>query len=117
MNSFYYYYIGNLHTVNLEEGQTLFYESSKCLHGRMKTFKGRYYGSIFLHYQPVDKDIWNYSIDDVIAAVPPHWRTGMTDDHGKIYYICIYFFSIIILIIIIISFFFLLLFLLFIYYR
>ena len=41
----------------------LFYESAKCLHGRMNEFKGKYYGSIFLHYNPVDKDIWNYKHD------------------------------------------------------
>ena len=28
----------------------LFYESAKCLHGRMTEFKGEYYGSIFIHY-------------------------------------------------------------------
>lgn len=41
----------------------VFYESAKCLHGRMKTLKGRYYGSLFLHYQPVDESIWNYTTD------------------------------------------------------
>ena len=43
--------------------QMLFYESAKCLHGRMKEFKGQYYGSIFLHYSPVDKSIWDYKHD------------------------------------------------------
>jgi hypothetical protein len=74
---------GNLHTVNLEEGQTLFYESAKCLHGRMKEFRGKYYGSIFLHYQPVDNDIWNFDVDQVIANVPPHWNEGVLEDHGS----------------------------------
>jgi hypothetical protein len=41
----------------------LFYESAKALHGRMTQFKGKYYGSIFLHYQPVDESIWNYNHD------------------------------------------------------
>ena len=41
----------------------LFYESAKCLHGRMKTFKGKYYGSIFFHYRPKDYSIWDYSIE------------------------------------------------------
>jgi hypothetical protein len=41
----------------------LFYESAKCLHGRMKRFKGQYYGSIFLHYAPVDKSIWPYTVE------------------------------------------------------
>jgi len=44
---------GNLHAVSLEPGQQLFYESAKCLHGRMTEFKGKYYGSLFLHYQVI----------------------------------------------------------------
>lgn len=43
--------------------QMLFYESAKCLHGRRSPLKGKYYGSIFVHYQPVDRSIWNYSIE------------------------------------------------------
>lgn len=73
---------GVLHSVNLEAGQMLFYESAKCLHGRMTTFKGKYYGSIFLHYQPVDKSIWNFHHDDVIAHVPPQWKNGIKMDRG-----------------------------------
>lgn len=49
----------------------------------MQEFKGKYYGSIFLHYQPVDKSIWNYTIDDVIARVPPHWNEGCTEEVGS----------------------------------
>lgn len=74
---------GNLHAVNLEPGDMLFYESAKCLHGRMRTFKGSYYGSIFLHYQPVDRNIWSYDVEQVIASVPPHWRKGISDDNEK----------------------------------
>jgi hypothetical protein len=74
---------GKLHSVVLERGQMLFYESAKCLHGRMKQCKGKYYGSIFIHYMPVDKKIWDWSIEDVIAAVPPHWRKGCTHQHGS----------------------------------
>jgi hypothetical protein len=74
---------GNLHAVVLEEGQMLFYESARCLHGRMKPLKGKYYGSLFVHYQPVNKQLWNYTVEDIIAAVPPHWNEGITEDHGS----------------------------------
>jgi len=74
---------GVMHSVSLEAGQMLFYESAVCLHGRKRLLKGKYYGSIFLHYQPVDKKTWNYDVDDVIANVPPHWRDGTTEDHGS----------------------------------
>jgi len=74
---------GNIHAVNLEPGQMLFYESAACVHGRRTIFKGRYYGSIFLHYQPVDKTIWDYDLDDIIAAVPPHWSDGTIEATGS----------------------------------
>jgi hypothetical protein len=108
---------GTLHSVNLEPGQMLFYESAKCLHGRMQVLDGKYYGryahthttgalllhpahntspppliasiassiggSIFLHYQPVEKAQWGYTHDDVIAAVPPHWRRGVREEQGS----------------------------------
>lgn len=54
---------GQLHSVSLQPGQMLFYESAKLLHGRMRAFKGKYYGSIFLHYKPVDKKLWDYTIE------------------------------------------------------
>jgi hypothetical protein len=61
----------------------LFYESSACLHGRRKIFRGKYYASIFVHYQPVDKNIWDFSLEDVIANVPPHWREGIIEESGS----------------------------------
>lgn len=73
---------GNLHSVELAAGQMLFYESAKCLHGRMTALKGKYYGSIFVHYRPSNKAIWNYSIEDVIAHVPPHWKDDMDAEEG-----------------------------------
>ena len=49
----------------------LFYESAACIHGRRRKFKGKYYGSIFLHYQPVDKSIWNFDIEvwEILALI------------------------------------------------
>ncbi|RYG64377.1 hypothetical protein EON64_14125 [archaeon] len=54
---------GRVHSVTLEPGQMLFYESASCLHGRRQAFKGRYYASIFVHYRPLDTSVWNYSIE------------------------------------------------------
>jgi hypothetical protein len=47
----------------------MFYESAKCLHGRMHQLQGQYYGSVFLHYMPVDTDVWNYSIEVCILHI------------------------------------------------
>jgi predicted 2-oxoglutarate/Fe(II)-dependent dioxygenase YbiX len=51
---------GNTNEVILTSGDLLFYESSKCLHGRPKTFNGSWYSSIFVHYHPTGE--WNVSI-------------------------------------------------------
>ena len=48
----------------------LFYESAKCMHGRPRTFKGKYYASVFIHYVPAE---WHLGIVDAQYAVPPHW--------------------------------------------
>lgn len=73
---------GELVSVSLQPGQMLFYESARSLHGRMTELKGKYYGSVFIHYQPVDPKVWDYTVDDVIGAIPPHWRDGVTEDRG-----------------------------------
>ena len=62
----------------------LHYESAKCLHGRMQVLKGKYYGSIFIHYAPVNHEFWKYTHDDVIAAVPPHWKNNIKEDQGRL---------------------------------
>ena len=74
---------GELHSHELEPGQMLFYESAACLHGRMKEFKGKYYGSIFLHYMPVEKSLWGFDVEQVIANVPPHWNKGVVEEKGS----------------------------------
>jgi len=74
---------GNLHAVNLEPGQMLFYESAKCLHGRRSLLRGRYYGSVFVHYRPVDRGIWTYAPEDVTKNVPSHWSQGVSERYGS----------------------------------
>lgn len=74
---------GVLHAVALQPGDMLFYESARCLHGRMTEFRGKYYGSIFAHYQPVDANLWPFTVDDVIQSVPPHWNEGLVERHGS----------------------------------
>jgi hypothetical protein len=73
---------GALHSVSLQPGEMVFYESAKCFHGRLTEFRGKYYGSIFLHYMPVDASLWPYSEDVVLGAVPPSWSDGITHEYG-----------------------------------
>jgi len=58
---------GQTHEVVLKEGQMLFYESSKCLHGRPRPFKGSYYSSIFVHYRPVDYRLTKEEVEYAVA--------------------------------------------------
>jgi hypothetical protein len=43
---------GRTHEVTLTPGDVLFYESSKCFHGRPRRFSGSWYTSVFVHYYP-----------------------------------------------------------------
>ena len=71
---------GTLASMNLKPGQVMFYESAKSFHQRMVPMKGRYYGSIFMHYRPVD---WNITRRDVKIAVPPYWADGLDGSGAK----------------------------------
>ena len=46
---------GNTNEVILKSGDMLFYESSKCIHGRPRNFTGSWYSSLFVHYHPTSK--------------------------------------------------------------
>lgn len=68
-------YNGNTHEVILAPGDMLFYESSKCWHGRPKRLNGSWYSSVFVHYYP--KGGW-YDMNHELEAhfaVPPIWRS------------------------------------------
>jgi len=65
---------GRTHEVVLAPGDLLFYESSKCFHGRPKPFRGSWYSSVFVHYYP-DDDEWKKVSHSMEAhyAIPKHW--------------------------------------------
>ena len=63
---------GKTNQVYLEPGDLLFYESSKCFHGRPQTFIGSYYASLFMHYRPVDFD-QKAVVNEIHYAIPEHW--------------------------------------------
>jgi hypothetical protein len=41
----------------------LHYESARCPHGRLKPFRGKYYAALFVHYQPVDRNLWDIDVE------------------------------------------------------
>jgi hypothetical protein len=61
------------HEVILTSGDILFYESSKCFHGRPRPFRGSWYSSVFVHYSPVHGYKENFSKDHKVIAIPPGW--------------------------------------------
>ena len=56
------------------------YESAKCLHGRPKVLRGKFYSSLFLHYHPAD---WSLSDEHVEQVIPPHYLDPI-GDHPEI---------------------------------
>lgn len=73
---------GNTNQVYLTPGDILFYESSKCFHGRPQTFIGGYYASLFMHYAPAndfDGEALRYENQ---LQVPPHWHVNMQPYEG-----------------------------------
>ena len=67
-------YTGMTNEIVLTPGDMLFYESSKCLHGRPSKFIGSWYSSVFVHYFPKDPK-WQEINHHLEAqyAVPEHW--------------------------------------------
>lgn len=70
---------GNTNEVVLESGDMMFYESSKCIHGRPRPFKGSWYSSLFVHYYPAG---WDKDKQQLEAhyAIPSHWHTAQPPD-------------------------------------
>ena len=71
-------YQGNTNEVYLTSGDMLFYESSKCIHGRPRRFNGSWYSNIFVHYYPTDWDTEQAELE-VYYSLPPNWDVGPYD--------------------------------------
>jgi hypothetical protein len=63
---------GTTHEVTLTPGDILFYESSKCFHGRPRRLNGSWYSSVFVHYYPKGWQDTNHDLE-AHYAVPPRW--------------------------------------------
>ena len=65
---------GRTHEVILTPGDILFYESSKCFHGRPKRFNGGWYSSLFVHYYPTHGWYEQNHALEAHYAIPPTWK-------------------------------------------
>ena len=65
---------GRTHEILLAPGDILFYESSKCFHGRPRRFHGSWYTSVFVHYYPANVGWEERDLKlEAHYAVPPEW--------------------------------------------
>lgn len=74
---------GNTHEISLTSGDMVFYESSKCTHGRPRRLNASWYSSIFVHYYP--KNGWtsvNHELESHYA-IPPHWSDPVKPEDKK----------------------------------
>lgn len=53
-----YDFANRLHEVEMEPGDIVYYESARCLHGRMSALQGESYVNLFAHYRPVGDPKW-----------------------------------------------------------
>jgi hypothetical protein len=53
-----YDFADRLHEVYMDEGDIVYYESARCLHGRMNPLQGNSYVNLFAHYRPIDDPNW-----------------------------------------------------------
>ena len=70
-----YDHMGHLHEVLMAPGDILYYESARCIHGRMRPFRGESFVNIFSHYRPVGEPHW-YKRAGPDAAVAPRRSVG-----------------------------------------
>lgn len=74
-------YQGTTNEVILKSGDMLFYESSKCFHGRPHTFNGSWYSSVFVHYYPKHGYKETFNDREKVWALPNHWQDAPTTVH------------------------------------
>ena len=65
-----YDFAGRLHEIEMQPGDIVYYESAKCLHGRMRPLRGARYSNIFVHYRPTGDPMW-YTRENPAGAVEP----------------------------------------------
>ncbi|CAE7439598.1 unnamed protein product [Symbiodinium microadriaticum] len=53
-----YDFAGRLHEIPMKPGDIVYYESARCLHGRMKPLRGKSYSNLFTHYRPAGDPEW-----------------------------------------------------------
>lgn len=53
-----YDFADRLHEIEMDPGDIVYYESARCLHGRMRPLDGAFYVNLFAHYRPKGDPQW-----------------------------------------------------------
>mmetsp|Transcript_19232 Transcript_19232/g.19366 ORF Transcript_19232/g.19366 Transcript_19232/m.19366 type:complete len:478 (+) Transcript_19232:83-1516(+) len=53
-----YDHADRLHEIEMQPGEIVYYESARCLHGRMAPLDGGFYVNLFSHYRPLGDPDW-----------------------------------------------------------
>eukprot|EP00545_Synedropsis_sp_CCMP1620_P011887 CAMPEP_0119004644 /NCGR_PEP_ID=MMETSP1176-20130426/1268_1 /TAXON_ID=265551 /ORGANISM="Synedropsis recta cf, Strain CCMP1620" /LENGTH=348 /DNA_ID=CAMNT_0006956379 /DNA_START=24 /DNA_END=1070 /DNA_ORIENTATION=- len=79
-------FLGNTNEVVLTPGDMLFYESSKCFHGRPAKFVGSWYSSVFVHFYPsdpawteIDHHLEGHYAIPISWNEPPGWKRNLPE--------------------------------------
>ena len=78
-----YDHANRLHEITMEEGDIVYYESARCLHGRMKPLVGGFYVNLFAHYRPIGDSEWFLKTNPV-DGVPPLIDLGDCHKEGDV---------------------------------
>ena len=72
-----YDHADRLHEIEMNPGDIVYYESARCLHGRMTPLEGEYYVNLFTHYRPVGDPQWYLKPNPEGTPEPVMDITGM----------------------------------------
>ncbi len=76
-----YDFADRLHEVEMNPGDIVYYESARCLHGRMKPLQGAYYVNLFAHYRPIGDPKW-YRKANPAGNIAPALDIGKCSTNG-----------------------------------
>jgi hypothetical protein len=65
-----YDHAGRLHEIPMEPGDIIYYESARCVHGRMRPLQGSSYVNIFSHYRPQGDPQWYIKPNPPSSSLP-----------------------------------------------
>lgn len=76
-----YDFADRLHEIEMDEGDIIYYESARCLHGRMQPLHGAQYVNLFAHYRPINDPEWFLKTNPP-DSTEPVMKLGLCKSNG-----------------------------------